>query len=79
MAPSTSARFGKGKVVAAVKSTMRGVDRLLLRIGAVMCGVLLFLGLIVAPDWPRHLIATGAGLAGLVFFAWVIRRLRRRR
>lgn len=53
---------------------MQNVDRLLLRLGAVLCGVLLALGLIVAPDWPRRIIATGVGLAGLVLFMWIIRR-----
>jgi urea transporter len=53
---------------------MKGLDRLLLRTGAALCGVLLVLGLFIAPDWPRRLAALGAALAGLGFFVWISRR-----
>lgn len=56
---------------------MKGIDRLLLRSGAILCGILLCLGLFIAPDWPRRMIAVGAALAGLSFFALVIQRYER--
>lgn len=56
---------------------MRYVDRILLSLGSVLCGVLLAFGLFFPPDWSRSIIATAAGIAGLVFFAWVILRRQR--
>lgn len=53
---------------------MQRLDHLLLRMGAALCGVLLVMGLFIAPDWPRRLLALGAALVGLLLYAWVARR-----
>lgn len=50
------------------------LDHLLLRMGAAICGVILVMGLFIAPDWPRRILCVAVGLAGLGFYTWVARR-----
>jgi hypothetical protein len=50
------------------------LDRLLLRMGAALCGVILVMGLFIAPDWPRRILCIAVALAGLGFYTWVARR-----